>query len=47
MMDKEHFDWYEWFYNNADFGPAHDDVVLIMAEQYTAETGKEIPDDII
>jgi len=28
-----------WFYSTCDFGPAHEDVVLIMNEEYVATYG--------
>jgi hypothetical protein len=31
--------WLEYFYEHADFGPAHEDVVDIMLEQFEKETG--------
>ncbi len=34
----------QWFYSNADFGPASEDVVEIMIENFKEETGKELPD---
>lgn len=36
--------WLKWFFENADFGPATDDVVAIMKERYEEETGNDIPD---
>ena len=32
-----------WFKQNADFGPADDDVHMIMNEQYTKQTGQPVP----
>jgi hypothetical protein len=37
-------EWLEWFYCNADFGPADDDVRRDMKEQFKRETGKALPD---
>lgn len=34
----------QWFYCECDFGPAHEDVISIMHENYTIETGREIPE---
>ena len=42
-MDSRH--WLEWFFQNADFGPADTDVRMIMQEQYEKETGRLVPDD--
>lgn len=36
-------DWLEWFYTNADFGPAHSDVVQMMREEYEVKTGRKVP----
>ena len=33
----------EWFFQNADFGPAHGDVMEIMNNKYEKETGLTIP----
>lgn len=45
MSDKEatELEWLEYFYEEADFGPAHEDVVMIIQEQFEQETGKKIP----
>ena len=32
-----------WFWMNADFGPAHENVMLKMEEVFTKETGKLPP----
>jgi len=43
-MDKAtEMEWLQWFYANCDFGPAHSDVVEIMKENFTTETGKALP----
>ena len=34
----------EWFRVNADFGPAHEDVVEILDEAFMLETGKNLPE---
>ncbi len=31
-----------WFYEHTSFGPAHDDVVDLMKDQYKRETGRNI-----
>lgn len=36
-------EWLQWFYQNADFGPAHEDVIMILQEEFEEETGKQIP----
>lgn len=33
-----------WFFVNADFGPADSDVRIALQEEFTAKTGKAIPD---
>ena len=40
-------EWLEWFYCNADFGPAHEDVMIGMFDDFEAETGKKIPSEIV
>lgn len=32
-----------WFYDNADFGPAHGDVMLMLQKSFESETGLEVP----
>ena len=38
--------WLEWFFCNADFGPAHDDVMIGMFEDFQNETGEFLPSDV-
>lgn len=35
----------EWFFANADFGPAHEDVVNILMSQFESETNKAVPEE--
>ncbi len=35
----------QWFYNEADFGPAHGDVVGSINDYIEEQTGKSIPGD--
>lgn len=44
MENKDELEYLRWFYNNADFGPAHEDVIYYMNEQYTDDTGDPVPD---
>lgn len=37
-------EWLQWFYCNADFGPADGDVQRAMAERFKRQTGKALPD---
>lgn len=37
-------EWLKYFYEMADFGPAHEDVVSIIAKQFKKETGKILPE---
>lgn len=41
--EKHELDYLRHFYCNADFGPAHEDVVDIMNSMYTEETGNKLP----
>lgn len=41
---KAELEYLQWFYQNADFGPAHEDVVYILNEQYTKRTGNPVPE---
>ncbi len=46
-MSKENkateLEYFEWFRHNADFGPAHDDVIRWMDNRFTQQTGKNLP----
>lgn len=42
---QEAFAFLEWFFLNADFGPADDDVKYMMQEQYEEETGLKVPEE--
>ena len=33
----------DWFYCNVDFGPAEEDVIIYMLEQYEYVTGEKVP----
>jgi hypothetical protein len=37
--------WLKWFAQNADFGPAHEDVLGGLQEQYEQETGNTVPEN--
>lgn len=39
------FEFLEWFYENADFGPADEDVREFMKRNFKKKTGKEIPEE--
>ena len=50
-MDKEQekyvYDmWLEWFFCNADFGLAHDDVMINLFDEFHNETGELLPEEI-
>lgn len=36
-------EWLKYFYRVADFGPAHEDVVWLISQQFQKETGKALP----
>lgn len=42
-MDDE-LEFLQWFYAEADFGPADGDVRAWMLERYTNVTGKPVPE---
>jgi hypothetical protein len=42
VTDKVYAEWVDWFYVNADFGPADDDVRQYMFEQFLEETGYKL-----
>ena len=33
-----------WFYSNADFGPAHGDVMTDLQQRFKEETKKDVPE---
>jgi hypothetical protein len=37
-------EWLRYFYELADFGPAHEDVVSIIEARFKEETGKDLPE---
>jgi hypothetical protein len=37
-------EWLQYFYQTADFGPAHEDVVSIIQDRFKEETGKDLPE---
>lgn len=41
--EAEPAEWFLWFWENADFGPAHGDVMDFYEEAFFRETGKKVP----
>lgn len=37
-------EWLEWFYMNADFGPADSSIRHLMKKEFMMETGKNLPE---
>ena len=37
-------EWLQWFFRNADFGPADSDVQDTMIDRFINETGKNLPE---
>lgn len=45
MKDKATpLEFLEWFYINADFGPADSDVYYYLKQKFMEETGKNLPE---
>lgn len=44
MKKATELQWLKWFYENADFGPAHGDVMDCLQEEFKEQTKKEVPD---
>lgn len=44
MEQATELEFLQWFYSNADFGPADGDVREIMNRDFISETGKTLPD---
>lgn len=43
-MKATELEFFYWFYFNADFGPADSDVRYFIKQQFTKDTGKELPE---
>lgn len=43
MKRATELEYLRWFRINADFGPASEDVIYLMNQQFKKETGKELP----
>lgn len=43
MPRATELDFLQWFYCNADFGPADSDVRYYLKEQFKQQTGVELP----
>lgn len=44
MPEATELEFLQWFYKNCDFGPAHEDVIDIMREQFEKREGKKVPE---
>ena len=44
MPQASELEYLQWFFANADFGPAHSDVIEMLNEQFEQETGKCLPE---
>ena len=44
MRRATELEYLRWFVQDADFGPAHGDVVDAMNERFMFETGKNLPE---
>lgn len=42
--EASELEWLRYFYSRADFGPADDDVRLILEREFTRSTGKSLPE---
>jgi hypothetical protein len=42
-VDANWYEWLKFFYGNADFGPAHEDVEDSIRTDFTKETGIVLP----
>lgn len=40
---KEELEFLRWFFQEADFGPAHGDVMFYMKQKWKEKTGRTIP----
>ena len=44
MEKATELEWLRWFYGNADFGPAEEDVIYLMKLDFINEAGKDLPE---
>jgi hypothetical protein len=44
MEQATELEYLQWFYANADFGPADSNVRSLLDERFVAETDKKIPE---
>jgi len=44
MEKAPELEYLQWFYANADFGPADSDVRDILNEEFMEDTGKDLPE---
>jgi hypothetical protein len=44
MTQATEIEYLKWFYSNATFGPAESDVRYLLNQQFSEETGKELPE---
>lgn len=45
MKEKaDELEYLQWFYANADFGPADGDVRFYLNEEFKSATGKDLPE---
>lgn len=42
--ERKELEYLRWIYINMDFGPAHEDVLLILNHHYERETGNPVPE---
>ena len=51
LMDKliteraTELEWLKFFYNYADFGPAHEDCLYMLMDLFKGKTGKMLPEN--
>jgi len=43
LEEATELEWLKYFYREADFGPAHGDVIMILQEDFEKKTGKKVP----
>lgn len=45
MKRATELEFLRWFYCNADFGPAHEDVMDMLVREFERQEGKKVPRD--
>jgi hypothetical protein len=45
MEEATELEFLRYFYNNCDFGPAHEDIIYLIKESFVEDVEKRIPEE--